>query len=269
MRIRQAALGARLGGVRIGHRTGYLAAIAALGILGGGTCVLLRDSHPQPEGAHADPQAFAAAFQRYSVSEVSSMNELGATLPELADGVAVQSDEIDGDVVGSGTVTDLRLAYAETFANPGDGSTSELRHMYLAVDPRTVTQGRESLGQAGEVLIDLPAPPVDRRTDDRGLDEMRGAIVGSRVVFVLDESRPGDAAAQDESIADPAAGRSAAEPIFAASFPSTLIAVEGGDAFPLLTDEVIPASRPNLRFLEAVDVDADQFVSPTMDVVSP
>jgi len=214
----------------------------------------------QSEDASPEPRQFASEFQKFAAFEVIPLSELNLTLWEVADGARIQSDSIEGDVVGAGTVVDLRLAYAESFENSGDGSTSELRHMFLVVEPETLVNEDAETERSSNILIDLPAPPVDAQTGDRGLDELRDSILGSEVAFILTETTPEKAAADDEEIIDAPSGDSGGS-IFQPALPSTLIAVDEGSAFPLLTDEELADSRSNIGFLEDVGVEADQFVT--------
>lgn len=227
-----------------------IAGLAALAIWGGA------DTRPAQAPSAS---TFAREYQRYSAFDLTPMSEAGVSLVDVAGGTSFGGEPVDGDLVGSGRVTDLRLGYAEQFTNAGDGSTSELRHMLMAVEPSRITEGEDRFEGREVILIDLLAPPVDRETGDRALGELAEAIVGSPVTFILSEVKPQDAAADDERIVDEQSGRDSGEAVFAPTLPSTLLGVEAETAFPLITDEKIDNSKENLEFLESTGAAAKQF----------
>lgn len=199
---------------------------------------------------------------RNVLSEVPPLSSKDITLEELEAGTeSLNTEPLKSDVIGIGKVVDLRLAYKEVFKNEGDGSTDEIQHMFLVVEPDTLESGAELLGESRQVLIDVIAPPIDRKTGDRGLDELRNVLVGApeRVAFFLSAS---DIADRDNP-ADVFAGRSEDDPLLVPTHPSVVLALdeEARVAFPLLEFGRLEAVPGNLAYLRSLGAEVDRFAS--------
>lgn len=250
-RARGRGIGARLSPGRITATAGVaILAMTAVGIvlLGGNG---ERAAKPHEDGGpwHA---GFATEMQRYSTFEYTPLTGFGTTLPEVAaDGLESGGQRYVPDLVGAGEVTDLRLGYQAVQSNPGDGTEDVLQHMYLAVEPTGVLAGREP--DSGEVLVDLLAPPIDRETGSRGVEELREDVIGGEVLFMLTAETVGASLASDEELRDEDVGRpSTSEPVYRPLVPTLLLGrdPESKLVAPLLTDEVIEDDRANIEFAE-------------------
>lgn len=185
--------------------------------------------------------SFAAEIQSYTQLDFEHLADLGLTLQDVAG---------KADVVGTGRIVDIRLGYEE-----GDA----LQHMFLVVQPDRLASGETLLGESGEVLVDRNAPPVDRETGSRGIEELREIVVGSpeRVAFMLSPTPPSTYANSPNEYA----GRAKDDPIFWPTHPSSLFALDeqGGVAYPLVTDEKLEDSPANLDALEQLGATVDSF----------
>lgn len=164
------------------------------------------------------------------------------------------------DIVGVGKIVDVRLGYETRFlTEDGDVAPDSVRRMFIVIQPDELAAGADLLGKSGEVLLDVPAPAVNRDTETRGVDELKTSAVEApgRVLFML---RLEPAPTKGTLTADDYAGRAEDDPLFLTTHPSSFLGLgDDGVAFPLLTTEKIEGEPMNLSAFEGVGVDIKSF----------
>ncbi len=195
-----------------------------------------------------DPRRFASTFQSYTAFDYTPLINLGFNLDSASDGITVNDHRLPVDLVGMGTVVDVRLSFVESTPNP-DGTAEEFQHMAVVVKPSS---------GGDDILIDTAAPPIDRETGERGMDVMKDSLVGAQLVYILSATSPQEETSTDSSVVRNQIGDA---DLYETLHPSTLLAVEGRVAFPLLTDEDLADSRKNLGFFRDQGVDVQELTT--------
>lgn len=202
-----------------------------------------------------------AGIQSYTSLDYDHLDTLGVTLRDVAAGADIDAERfgysrLDADVVGIGRIVDVRLAYS-----------SALDHMFLAVKPDRLSEGADLLGESGEVLVDVIAPPIDRATGSRGIAELRQAAVASpdRVAFMLSAVPP------EGNPSDEFAGRATDDPLLRPTHPSSFFGLDeqARVAFPLLADEKLENVPGNVDPLRDLGAKIDRFSRFSQDSADP
>lgn len=226
---------------------------------GGGALVQRRRPYwlrPATEGggnADAGPTAVAKQLQADVALDFEPLAAQDLTLSDV-----VKSAE----VAGGGRIIDVRTGYSSTFTDSeGEQAPDEVRRMLLVIKPDELAAGAELLGRSGEVILDLPAPALDRETGDRGIGALREEALRApeRVLFALRrEQEPPDGIGRE----NPFAGRGRDDPLLVTVHPSSVLALrDDGTAFPLLTEETIREDAANLDAFRSVGVEIKAFTT--------
>lgn len=194
------------------------------------------------------PTSLSEAAVKIQLGSASDYEELATAKQTLFD-IARQSD-----VVGVGEIVDVREGYREKITG---GEPIELQRMLFVIQPLRLLKGADALGASGQVFIDHDAPPLDVQTGSRGIDGIRKAAVGSRVVFLLS---PGPDRGSGERL-DEFAGRAQDDPLFLPTHPASFLGIDAERriAFPLLTDEKIVSDRGNLQPFAELRTSVERF----------
>lgn len=206
---------------------------------------------------------FSQEYQFYEHNDYTPLADRGFTLQDVVDGFETQGGAPRrADLVGAGTVTDLRWGFSEVLKFD-DGSDARMRNMYLVIDPSIVSTGDDLLGDSGEVIVELSAPPSiqgDPEASQNRLEPLR-EIIGQEVAFFLVETDPREIVNADTDIEDVDAGRQEDDRLFVPASPGTLLGVDDGRAFPLLSNEQFENRDENLSLLRQLGLDVNEFTT--------
>ncbi|MCZ7534625.1 MAG: hypothetical protein M5T61_00925 [Acidimicrobiia bacterium] len=159
----------------------------------------------------------------------------------------------DSDVVGVGTIVDVRAGMTFVQGKYDDGTDILDPRMLLVIEPTRLVEGAELLGASGQILVQ------QNRSSAVPLDDVARTIDGAQdqIAFFLREMivpiEMGDA------IRDEFAGRASDDPVFTPVYASALLGVQGTTAFPLLTGEELVLTDDARQVLGSLGVEIDGF----------
>lgn len=212
----------------------------------------------QSGAATASLRDLARRLQEQTHYEFTSLKEQGSSLTDVARSASV---------VGLGRIVDVREGYRFDLGPLTDGGRAYERYMLIVIDPEKLLKGSDLLGTSGLVYVARPwspAFPIERMRT--GLSE-----AAEKVVFILTPAQLGS------GLVDEYAGRQQDDAVFQPSQASTLLGVDlqRKIGFPLMTDELLDASAPNLDAVARVGAPVERFttiklhVEPNTDASNP